>query len=142
MSSVPPPPPPPFGPQGGDNPWSTAGQPPPGYPAAPPPGYNVPGQYGQPAVAQYGQKNPFDSRGTTVLVLGILSLVICGLLGPIGWVLGNGVRRDATAAGWPEPGTSKGGRICSIISSVLLMLAAVVLVIIIIAAAASNNSGR
>src|SRR5689334_13201183 len=28
-------------------------------------------------------------RGTTILVLGILSLVLCSLLGPVAWAMGN-----------------------------------------------------
>src|SRR5438128_1906635 len=28
-------------------------------------------------------------NGTVILVLGILSLVVCGLLGPVAWVMGN-----------------------------------------------------
>ena len=35
---------------------------------------------------QYYQE---DSQATTILVLGILSLVVCQILGPIAWVMGN-----------------------------------------------------
>src|SRR5262245_41781377 len=36
-------------------------------------------------------------RGTLILVLGILSLVICGLLGPFAWVMGNNDLREMRA---------------------------------------------
>ena len=55
----------------------------PGYP--PPPYGQQPGAaYGQPMYQQYGYApgagaalNPYESRGTTIMVLGILSLVVC-----------------------------------------------------------------
>ncbi|HEY3482639.1 MAG TPA: hypothetical protein VGL02_27450 [Streptomyces sp.] len=48
---------------------------PPSYPPGPP---GPPYGYGYPPPG-YGVEHP---QGTTVLVLGILSLVICGVLGP------------------------------------------------------------
>jgi hypothetical protein len=76
--------------------------------------------------ARYG--NPFDSRGNTVLIMGILSIVLVvfcfgPLLGPVAWIMGNGVKRDAVIAGWPEPGNNKTGRICGILGTVMLVLA-------------------
>lgn len=65
------------------------------------------------------QPNPYDSESTVLLVTGILSLVLCGLIGLYPWIKGNRVRRDAEAAGWPEPGTAKAGRIMGIIGTVI-----------------------
>jgi hypothetical protein len=94
------------------------------------PGYGQP-MYGQPGayapVYTATPKSPFESRGNTVLIMGILSLVLIvfcfgPILGPVAWIMGNGVRRDAVAAGWPEPGNNKTGRICGIVGTVVLLL--------------------
>ena len=85
------------------------------------------------------QVNPFDSRGTTVLVLGILGLVVCQVLGPIAWVMGSNVRRDALASGYPVPGNATAGRILGIIATALIALTIGFIVVVLIAAAASTN---
>lgn len=86
-----------------------------------------------------GGPNPFESRGTTVLVLGIVSLIICPIvLGPVALIMGNGVRRDARAAGYDEPGTSKAGRICGIISCCLVALIVVLFAAGVIGGSAST----
>ena len=79
-------------------------------------------------------------------VLGLIALiggfVVCGLpflLGPVAWITGNGVKKDAAAAGYPEPGNNKGGRICGIVATAFLALAVVGIVLIVVAAAASNG---
>lgn len=87
--------------------------------------YGQPGTYAPVYTAT--PKSPFESRGNTVLIMGILSLVLIlfcfgPILGPVAWIMGNGVRRDAVAAGWPEPSNNKTGRICGIIGTVVLLL--------------------
>jgi hypothetical protein len=60
-----------------------------------------------------------------VLVLGILSLVICGVLGPFAWAKGNAAKREMDAqpgVQWTNRGSINAGRICGIIASVLLIL--------------------
>jgi uncharacterized membrane protein YjgN (DUF898 family) len=84
--------------------------------------------------------NPYESKSTTILVLGILGLVLCQICGPIAWVMGNNLKKEAAAAGYPEPGQCKAGRICGIISTVLLALAVVIIIIAIIGAAASSGN--
>ena len=139
--STPPPPPPPYGPGDGQPRWAATGQPPTyGSSAAPTPPPAYPGAAG-PA---YGAQNPFESRGTTILVLGILSLVflLCcvgGVLGIIGWVLGHQLKKEAASAGWPEPGNAKAGRVCSIIGTSLFASGLVVYVFALIARSASTN---
>jgi cyclophilin family peptidyl-prolyl cis-trans isomerase len=71
----------------------------------------------------------FENRSTTVLTLGILSLVLlffCPpvslILGPAAIISGLRLRRDTTAAGVPEPGRSTTGRILGIVSTSLLVL--------------------
>ncbi len=82
-----------------------------------------------------------ESRSTTVLVLGILSLVVCGLLGPFAWSMGEKVRKDARAIGRDEPGNNKGGRICGMIGTILLGLAIVVTIGLIVAALVFGSRG-
>jgi len=62
-------------------------------------------------------------RGTTILVLGILSLVICAFLGPFAWIMGNGDLQKIRA-GTMDPegeGTTQAGRICGMISTILMI---------------------
>jgi hypothetical protein len=66
-------------------------------------------------------------RGTTILVLGILGLLVCQVCGIIAWVMAN---KDIPkmSAGTMDPaglGNAKAGKICGIISVVLLALAIV-----------------
>lgn len=84
-------------------------------------------------------------RGTTVLVLGILGLVVCQICGIIAWVMAN---QDIPKmeAGTMDPeglGQTKAGKICGIISVVLLAVVIVVYAFIFIvgigAAAASTT---
>jgi len=66
-------------------------------------------------------------NGTLILVLGILSLAVCGLLGPVAWVMGNNDlaamregRMDRTGEG-----STQAGRICGMIASIMLIISCV-----------------
>jgi hypothetical protein len=64
-----------------------------------------------------------SSRGTTALVLGIISIVCCALVGPVAWYLG---KQELNAiAGGQAPasgeGVAKAGMILGIIGTVLLV---------------------
>jgi len=77
---------------------------------------------------------PEASQATTVLVLGILGIVICGILAPFAWVMGN-KELEAIDAGRRAPenrGTANAGRILGIIGSVLLIVGLVVLVLVVV----------
>lgn len=80
-------------------------------------------------------------QGTAILVLGILSLVVCGLLGPFAWSMGNKALRemDASAEVWSNRGNVTAGRICGIISTCLI-LAALLFFVVIIATAVLTAS--
>jgi hypothetical protein len=107
VATTPPPPPPP---------------PPPGYP---PPGNFPPGNYPPGGGAPFGsEKHP---RGTTILVLGILSLVCCGLLGPVTWIMGNNALReiDSMPGRYSNRGVVNAGRICGIVGTVFLVISVV-----------------
>ena len=99
---------PPYNGPFGQTPQGGAPQPP-GYP----PGYAAP------------QVNAQDHpSGTTVLVIGILSLVLCQVLGPIAWIQGNRARRDIKARPdimWKNEGMITAGWVLGIIASVILI---------------------
>lgn len=62
-------------------------------------------------------------KGTAILVLGILGLVVCGLTGPFAWVMGNRAIRemDSTPYQYSNRGMIQAGRICGIISSFMMI---------------------
>jgi hypothetical protein len=70
-------------------------------------------------------------RGTTILVLGILSLVCFQPLGIVAWVMGNSALReiDAAPGRYSNRQTVQIGRILGIIGTVLMIIGLVVLVL-------------
>ncbi len=84
-------------------------------------------------------------RGTTILVLGILSLVCCGFITGIpAWIMGSSDLK-AMAAGEMDPsgeGQTKAGKICGIIGVVLTVVGIVVQVILLATGAAVGMRGR
>lgn len=76
---------------------------------------------------------PEQSQAVTVLVLGILSIVLCQILGPFAWRMGN-QELKAIAEGRRSPeglGMAQAGRICGIIGTVLLGVVALVLLLLL-----------
>jgi hypothetical protein len=71
-------------------------------------------------------------RGTLILVLGILSLVMCAPLGIAAWLMGNGDLKLMDAGQMDSTGRSmtNAGRICGIIASVLLILGVLGMILI------------
>ena len=105
--------------------------------------------YGQPA---YGGPPPFGGppsyggmrehpQGTVILVLGIVSLVVCQVLGPVAWVMGNNAMADINRSPglYTNQSSVQAGRICGIIATAFLALT-ILGVIIVIAAAGSSSS--
>jgi hypothetical protein len=96
--------------------------------------------------AGYTSYNPYGGggnlrahpRGTIILVLGILSLLICSfVLGPIAWVLGTQAKREIDSdptTTYSNRGSVNAGRICGMIATLL----AIVEIVVIIAIAASK----
>jgi hypothetical protein len=113
------------------------GQQPP-YGQAPPYGQQPPyGQppYGQPPYGQaqygqapygYGAQNRVEHpQGTTILVLGILGLVVCGILGIVAWSMGNKARDEMAAqpgVSFTNEGMITAGRICGMISTIIMVI--------------------
>lgn len=82
-------------------------------------------------------------RGTTVLVLGILGLVVCQVCGIVAWVMAN---KDLPKmeAGTMDPeglGQTKAGKICGIISVILLAIIIVIYVLMFVVFGAAAASG-
>ena len=72
-------------------------------------------------------------RGTLILVLGILGLVICGPLGIVAWVMGSGDLKEIDA-GTMDPagrGTTQAGKICGIIATILMIIGVIVGILIV-----------
>ena len=82
-------------------------------------------------------------RGTLVLVLGILSLVICALLGPVAWIMGKGdlKKMDAGTMDDADRSTTKIGMICGIIGTILMVLVIVWVVVMGASFGALASSG-
>ena len=85
-----------------------------------------------------------EHRGAMVLTLGILSLVICGLLGPVAWVMGNN-DLSAMRAGRMDPagqGLTQAGRILGIIATIWMIVGFVLMCLYFAFFAALAGSGR
>jgi TRAP-type C4-dicarboxylate transport system permease small subunit len=99
----------------------------------------------QPEFPSESRAYPEQSQATTALVLGILSLVVCGILAPFAWSIGN-KELAAIDAGLRAPenrGTANAGRILGIIGTALLgiglLFLLVVFVLIAVGTVASWN---
>ena len=76
---------------------------------------------------------PEATQATTALVMGILGLVVCGILAPFAWSMGN-KELAAIDAGRRPPenrGTANAGRILGIIGTVLLGVSIVIVLLLI-----------
>jgi hypothetical protein len=62
-----------------------------------------------------------DGAGT-VLVLGILAWVLCGLLGPIAWVKGNEYERTCWALRVSPDGAGTAGKLLGMIATIFLFI--------------------
>jgi hypothetical protein len=88
-------------------------------------------------------------RATTILVLGILSLVICAPLGIAAWVMGNNDLREMNSGFMDASGrdSTSAGRICGIIGTALFILWILVVMFMLVmggigAVAASQSASR
>lgn len=94
------------------------------YGRRPPPGFE---QYRGPSAGRYGSAYgpPFHAPiehpdGTTVLVMGLLGVLVCGLVAPFAWSRGNRVLRqiDASPGRYSNRSTVNAGRILGMISTI------------------------
>ena len=79
---------------------------------------------------------PEQSQAVTALVLGVLSIVVCQLLGPFAWKMGNDELRAITEGRRSPEGQSmaQAGKITGIVGTCLLALAVAFLVFFLVAA--------
>ena len=80
----------------------------------------------------------------TILVLGILSLVVCGVLGPFAWSMGNKAQAEMRAnAGvtYSNEGMITAGRICGMVASGFLAIGALIFVGFILLALVGAAAG-
>jgi hypothetical protein len=72
-------------------------------------------------------------RGTIILVLGILSLIICAPLGIAAWIMGSGDLKEIDGGTMDPAGRSltQAGKICGIIATILMIISAVVVILLI-----------
>jgi uncharacterized membrane protein YjgN (DUF898 family) len=111
----------------------------------PPPGqppYGPPNQYGGPG---FGPMVPEHPQATTVLILGILGLVLCQVISPFAWTMGNRVVAEIDASNGQLGGRSaaNAGRICGIVGTALIgvaLLLCVAAVVVLLIVAASSSS--
>ena len=96
-----------------------------------PPGYQPPPQGGY----GWGGGQIDHPQGTAVLVVGILSLVLCQILGPIAWSMGNNALReiDANPAMYRNRGAVQAGRVCGIVASILLLVGLAGILLLVVA---------
>jgi hypothetical protein len=89
----------------------------------------------------YGGMQIEHPKGTTVLVLGILGLVICGLIAPFAWVQGNQAiaEIDRNPMAYSNRSTVQIGRILGIVGSCLAVVQVLFFVLWIIAVAAASS---
>lgn len=106
----------------------------------PPPPVNP---YGAPPPGAGGVEHP---KGTTILVLGILSLVCCSPLGIAAWLMGNTAMKeiDAQPGRYSNRQTVNIGRILGMVGSALLVLTLIWIVFfggLALLSGASNATG-
>jgi len=80
-------------------------------------------------------------RGTLILVLGILSIVLCQICGPFAWLMGNADLKKIDAGTMDPEGrqTTQAGKICGIIGTVFLILWIILMIIYIVIGAAIGS---
>jgi hypothetical protein len=83
-------------------------------------------------------------RASTVLVLGILSLVLCAPLGIAAWLMGNNDLREMDSGLMYPSGrdSTRAGRICGIVGTILMVVGLVVLVLWFTVVGAAIYSGE
>jgi hypothetical protein len=71
------------------------------------------------------------SRGNLILALGILAIILCSLLGPIAWALGNDELRRIRLGHTPptDATAAAAGRVCGIVGTAILFLVMLMLIV-------------
>lgn len=83
-------------------------------------------------------------RGSTILVLGLLALLVCGLIGPFAWSMGSTDLKKMAAGEMDDSGRgeTQAGYICGIIATLLMGVALVFVILwIVFFAAVMGGAG-
>jgi hypothetical protein len=90
-----------------------------------------------------GQPAPTHGSATTALVLGILSMVVCGLLGIPAYIVGKRAEREVLASQGTLSGAglAKAGWILGLIATILSVLALLLVIGLFAVASVSSTSG-
>ena len=96
-------------------------------------------------MSQYPPPPPFNAppqdhpQTTTILILGICGLVLCQVLGPFAWIMGNKALAEIDASGGQLGGRDmvNVGRILGMVSSIILGLAVLFVVAVVVIAGIS-----
>lgn len=76
--------------------------------------------YGPPG--QFGPVQPKPEGATTVFVLGLLGLLVCGILGIFAWIQGNDYMKRCQAMGVEPEGLAVAGRVMGMIATILIIV--------------------
>jgi hypothetical protein len=96
-------------------------------------GTQHPYAYGAPSLSQWGSPAVYNHpKGTTVLVLGILSVVVLPLLGPFAWVMGRSALKEADASAQQVTNRSSlvAGMVLGIVGTMLMVIGLVLVVLL------------
>jgi uncharacterized membrane protein YjgN (DUF898 family) len=83
--------------------------------------------------------------GTAPLVVGILSLVCCGLLGPVAWIMGSSYEAKCRSMNMQPDGAGTAGKIIGMIVTALMVLGVMAYIgifILAMAGGATSSSFR
>lgn len=80
-------------------------------------------------------------RGTLILVLGILGLVICGPLGIAAWIMGSGDLKEMDAGNMDPAGrgNTNVGKICGMIATFLMIIGVLIGLLIAVVGVAAHH---
>jgi hypothetical protein len=85
---------------------------------------------------------PKPEGATTVFVLGLLGLLLCGILGIFAWTQGNDYLARCRAAGVEPEGLAVAGRILGIIATVIILVQLALAVLVICGGLGIGWAGR
>ncbi|MEZ6197663.1 MAG: DUF4190 domain-containing protein [Planctomycetota bacterium] len=83
-------------------------------------------------VASAVRKPSGGGDGTTIFVLGLLSIILCQILGPIAWIMGNSHRAACRRAGVEPDGLATGGWVMGIIATGILAFSFIIILFVLV----------
>jgi hypothetical protein len=101
-----------------------------------------PDRWGEDEEGEYRRRSVVPHRGSTILTLGILSLVICGpIMGPIAWVMGNTDLKEMAAGRMDRSGEgmTKAGQIIGMVATILSIVALCIYGVVFVALLGGNR---